>query len=146
MILIAVPHDHFLAKPAHMHHYRRESREKLYQVVSVGHGIHAVECRSVEFKKCRSVVSVERICCSSQRARSQRTIIHPVIYVAKPSSVATKHLKVSSHMMCKSHGLSFLKMCKSRHICSDILFHYAVDDLHQIFHQVVYLYDLIPDI
>ncbi len=130
-VLVGVPYDDLLAETAQVHHDRGQCGQKFDHIIPVRHGIHTVQCRSVKSKQLCSVFPVQRISRPRQRARPQRTVIHPVIYIVKALSVAPEHLEICSHVMRQRDRLRFLQMRKAGHIRLCMLLHDRQDRAEQ---------------
>ena len=132
LILIGVPDNNLLRKTAQVHHHRGHCREQLDQVVPVGHGIHAVQRRSVKSEELRRVLSVKGIGRPCKGARSKRAEVHPFINVPHPLPVPLEHLKIGPHVVRQCDRLRLLEMGESRHKCLCIFFHQCQEHFQQL--------------
>ena len=106
-----------------MHHYRGQRRQKLNQIVSVRHGIHAVARHPIEAHKGSRIFSVQGIGGPCQSPRAQRTIIHPSFNVSHTLPVTPEHFKVRAVVMRQRSGLGLLEVGEAGHIGLQIFFH-----------------------
>ena len=114
-----------------MHHNQGQCRQKFYQVISVGHRVHTVQCGTLKSQQRRRVPPVQGIGGACQRTGPQRTVVHPVVDILQPLAVPLEHFKVSPIVMGQGGGLGLLQVSKARHVGFHIGFHGIQNHGHQ---------------
>ena len=130
-VLIGIPDDQFLGKTGKMHHKDRKVRQKLQQIIAVGHTVHGIAGCAVKSKFVSHKGAVQGIGRSRHGTGSQRALVHAHAAVFKPGAVPAKHFKIGTQMMRQCCGLCFLQMGKAGHIGVCIGLHQIKDDLKQ---------------
>ena len=115
-----------------MHHNGRHGGEKLDQIIPVRDPIHGVLCGAVESQKFCRVLPVQRIGGPRQGPTSERAVVHALINILQPQTIPPKHLKIGSHVMSQTDGLSLLQVGESRHNGLCVLLHNMKNYLQEL--------------